>query len=74
MPADDSLRLDDQESRAPLAPDLGKPNPEEAISWTKLRPRMAALINGQLLSEGEILQGQVSTKFEDGNKYRNEGE
>jgi ribosomal protein L27 len=30
-------------------------------------------VNGQLLAEGEMLQGQVATKFEDGNESRNEG-
>ena len=73
MPAEDSLWLDDCQGRAPLAPNLGKPNPEEAITGAQFRPRMAALINGQLLPEGEILQGKVATKFEDGNKYKNEG-
>jgi len=73
LPADDGLWLDDKESRAPLAPNLRKPNPEEAISWTKLRSWIAALIYGQLMAEGEILQGQVATKFEDGNECRDEG-
>ena len=73
MPAEDCLRLDDQEGRTPLAPNLGKPNPEEAITGAELRPRMEALINGQLLPEGEILQGKVATKFDEGNEYRNGG-
>ena|SRR5215813_470808 len=45
---------------------LGKPNPEETISWAELWAWLAAHIDGQLLPEGEILQGQVTTKFEDG--------
>jgi hypothetical protein len=55
-----------------LAPDFGEPNPEEAIMRAELRPRMAALIDGQLLSESKILQGQVSAEFEDGNECLNE--
>jgi hypothetical protein len=35
---------------------------------------LAALVDGQLSPEGEILQGQVTTKFEDGNEFRNKGE
>jgi hypothetical protein len=34
---------------------------------------MATLVDGQLLAEGEMLQGQVTTVFEDGNEYGNEG-
>jgi hypothetical protein len=34
---------------------------------------MAEPIDGQLLPEGEVLQGQIATKFEDGNEWRNEG-
>jgi len=34
MPADDSLRHENHQGRTPLAPDFGKPNPEEAIRWT----------------------------------------
>jgi hypothetical protein len=56
-----------------LAPDFGELDPEETITQTELRSRMVAVINGQLLSEREVLQGQVSTKFEDGNECRNEG-
>src|SRR6266545_4845414 len=51
MPAENRLRLDDQEGRAPLTPDFGELDPGEAISWAQLRSRMAALINRQLLSE-----------------------
>lgn len=65
LPAGDGLRLDDQEGRALLAPDFGEPDPAEAIWWMELRSRMAAPINGQLLPEGEILQGQITMKFED---------
>jgi len=34
---------------------------------------MAALINGQLLSEGEILQSQTMTVSECGGEYKDEG-
>jgi len=34
---------------------------------------MAALINGQLLSEGEVLQSQTLTVSECGGEYRDEG-
>ena len=68
MPAEDALRLDDRHGRAPLAPDFGEPNPEEALTWAKFQSRMAMLVNGELLSDGEILQGEFATKFENGNE------
>jgi hypothetical protein len=64
MPAENGLRLDDQEGRTPLTPDFGKPDPEEAIAKAQLRSRMAALIDGQLLSESKILQSQTLTVSE----------
>ena len=73
MPAENGLWLDDQEGRAPLTPNSGEPDPEEAISLPQLRSRMAAMINGQLLSEGEILQNQSLTVSECGGEYRDEG-
>lgn len=33
---------------------------------------MATLINRELLAEGEILQSQITSKFENGNERRNE--
>jgi hypothetical protein len=39
----------------------------------QLPSRMAAMINGQLLSEGEILQNQSLTVSECGGEYRDEG-
>jgi hypothetical protein len=72
-PAENCLRLEDQEGRAPLTPDFGEPDPEEAISLAQSRSRMSALINGQLLSEGEILQSQTVTMSEFGGEYRDEG-
>jgi hypothetical protein len=62
-----------EDSRAPLTLDSGEPDPEKAISWAQLRSRMTAMINGQLLSEGEILQRQPLTVSECGGKYRDEG-
>jgi hypothetical protein len=38
-----------------------------------MRSRMAAMINGQLLSEGEILQDQPLTVSECGCEYRDDG-
>src|SRR5262245_23274632 len=73
MPDENGLRLDDQEGRTPLTPDFGKPDPEEAIAKAQLRSRMAALIDGQLLSESKILQSQALTVSECVGEYIDEG-
>jgi len=70
---DDRLWFDVQEGRAPLAPNSKEPDPEEAIKQPELRARMAALINGQLLAKGEVLQSQFLTEFEGGSERRDEG-
>jgi hypothetical protein len=56
-----------------LVPESGNPNSEKTITRAELRKWMAGPIEGQLLPEGEILRGQIGTKFEDGNECRNEG-
>jgi hypothetical protein len=43
------------------------------ITRAEPRARLATLVNGELLAEGEILQDQDTTKFEDGNECRNKG-
>jgi len=70
---EDGLRFDEQESRAPWAPNLGKPAPEETVRKPELRPWRSALGDGQLLSEGEVLQSQILTEFEGGSEDREEG-
>ncbi len=57
MPAEDGLRPDQNESRAPLVPDPRQGHPE---------PYNLAAEDGELLTEGEIFQSQLRTAPEEG--------
>ena len=58
MPAEDGLRLDDQQTRPPASPQAGKPEPEDPISPMEPRALHRALENGYLLAEHQVLRGE----------------
>jgi hypothetical protein len=58
VPAHDGSRLDDDEDVAPAGPRTRERDPEEPVGPVERRARAATLKNGQLLAEGEILQGE----------------
>lgn len=58
IPADDRVRLDDNQRRAPIRPQPREPNPKHAIPRPQLRPLGGATIDGQLLPQREILNYQ----------------
>src|SRR3989454_2848570 len=47
-------------SRPGRRPDSGQPDPKEPIAPLKLRPVRRALVNGQLLPQGEVLEGELA--------------
>src|SRR5262249_51624836 len=56
MPADDGLRLDDDESGTPAAPELGQPCPEEPIRSGELRSFSGALQDAELMAQSQDLE------------------
>ena len=40
--------------------DPGQPDPEEAIAPSKSRPIRRSLVDGQLLSQGEVLESELA--------------
>ena len=50
VPSDDCLRLNDEEDRAPIGPELGKPNPEDPIAIPQLRSFGRMFENRELLA------------------------
>jgi len=50
VPSDDSLRLNDEENRAPIGPELGEPNPENPIAIPQLRSFGRMFENRELLA------------------------
>ena len=55
----------DQEGLPPPGPDPGQPHPEEAISPAKLGPGRRSLVHGELLAQGEVLQGELAVAAAD---------
>ena len=60
MPSDDRLGLDDQQGGFPVGPHTPPPDPEDPIRRGQLPSlRRKATENGQLLSQGEVLQSKL---------------
>ncbi len=66
MPAEDGLRPDDDEGRAPPVPDPCQAHPECPLGMTQPGSYNLAAEDGELLPEGEILQSQLRTVPEEG--------
>ncbi len=64
MPAQDGLRLDDEEVRPPVSPEPGKPEPEDPVSPTEPRALHRALKEGYLLAERQVLGGERRAALE----------
>ena len=64
VPANDGLRLDNDQGRSPFAPDCAQPRPEESICGRQFRPLYRATQDAELVPEGEILQLKSSSRFE----------
>ena len=56
MPADDGGRAHDDQGRRPVWPKAPQTNPEQPIRPARGGLGSAALIHGQLLPEGEVLE------------------
>ncbi len=64
MPAEDGLRLDDEQTRPPAAPQAGKPYPKDPISPMEPRALQRALEDGYLLAERQVLRGERRAALE----------
>jgi hypothetical protein len=65
-----SVRSHDYEGTLPPGPDSGQPDPEKAITSAERRPGHRSFEHGELLTQGQILEGQlaVAAKKEEGEK------
>jgi hypothetical protein len=68
VPAEDRLGLNDGERFAPVPPDAGKNDPNEAIALLQADPRTRALEDIELVAQSEVLKGEALS----GSKYRAE--
>ena len=60
LPPQDGVGSDDHEGLLPPGPDSGQPDPEEAITSAERRSRHLSFVYGELLTQGQILEGQVA--------------
>ena len=73
LPGDYSLRLHDYEGVFPSRPDLREPGPEDPIGRLDPGARLAMLVHGELVTEGEDLGGKRSSAAEDRRAESDEG-
>jgi hypothetical protein len=62
MPPHDGVRLDDEQDVSPSGPHARERDPEEAVPKGQVRARATALEDGELLAQGEVLEGQVGAR------------
>jgi len=68
MPANDSLRLDEDHCRFPSRPKPPQDHPEYLVRSGKAGLRMLLFQNGELLTKGQILQEEVAARTPKPNK------
>ncbi len=64
MPADDGVRLHEDEDRTLLRQVAGKPRPEQAVGRFETSSSRRAGQHGKLMSQGDILEDEVSVREE----------
>jgi hypothetical protein len=65
LPAQDSVGRDDDQRLPPPGPDSGQAGPEQAVSRVELRAWHRSLVDGQLLAQGEVLEGELAVAAEE---------
>ena len=60
LPTQDGVGGHDHEGLPPPGPDPGQPDPEETISRAKLGPGHRSLVHGELVAQGEVLEGELA--------------
>ena len=60
LPTQDGVGGHDDERRPPPGPDPGEPDPEEAIRPAQPGPGHRSLVHGELVAQGEVLQGELA--------------
>jgi len=60
LPPQDGVGSDDHEGLLPPGPDSGQPDPEKAITSAERRPGHRSFVDGELLTQNQILEGQLA--------------
>ena len=59
LPAQDGIGRHDHEGRSPLRSHPGQADPEEPLAAAQPRPARRPLVHGELLAQGEVLEGEL---------------
>ena len=66
VPADDGLRLDDDEHLFPAAPSAAEHGPEGSIKVGEGWPRRHGLEDRELMPKSQVLEGELASRLESG--------
>ena len=60
LPAQDGIGGHDDQRLPPAGPYSGQAGPEQAVSRAELRPGRCSLVDGELLAQGQVLEGELA--------------
>jgi hypothetical protein len=60
LPPQDGVGGHEHEGLPPAGPDSGQAKPEQAISRAQPGPAYGSLVHGDLVTQGEVLQGELA--------------
>jgi hypothetical protein len=73
MPADDGLRLNEDQRTFPFRPEPPQYHPEQPIRRSETELRVPLLQDSELLTKGQIFQEQIATRTnEPGSQFEQE--
>jgi hypothetical protein len=61
----DGVRGHDDDGLSPSGPDFGQPDPEQAVRRPKVGPSGCSPVFGELLAQGQVLQGELAMAAEE---------
>jgi len=65
LPAQDGIGRDDDQHAPPASPDSGQAGPEQAVGRAEPRAGRCALVDGELLAQGQVLEGELAMAAEE---------
>jgi hypothetical protein len=60
LPPQDGVRGHDHEGLPPPGPDPGQSDPKKPVRRTKLGPSRRSLVDGELLAQSQVLEGELA--------------
>jgi hypothetical protein len=65
LPSEDGVGRDDDQSLSPAGPDSCQPDPQQAVDRAELRAGQRPLVDGELLAQGQVLEGELAMAAEE---------